>query len=103
MYLPIHFSIILSAHTFISQSSGSYKSLLRYFFHKVFIEIVHLAHICFDDHAQVQYTFHPQAVLPILEISCQLYVTVIVFDGVAVVPELYAQTLVVELYISVVG
>jgi hypothetical protein len=69
-YLHIPESIILAhaVQTFKSQTSGSYKSLLKYFFHRVSLEIVHLAHICLAVtplafvQVQVQNTLHPHFV-----------------------------------------
>jgi hypothetical protein len=76
-YLPIPESInfLPVDFTFKSPISGSYKSFDKYLFHRVSLEIVHFAQICFfvpalaKAHDQVQYIFQPQAEAAIVSIS----------------------------------
>jgi len=53
----------------MSPSSGSYKSFVKYFLPRAACEIVHFAHICIADKAQVPNIFHPPERVPVSDFT----------------------------------
>jgi len=53
----------------MSPSSGSYKSFVKYFLPRAACEIVHFAHICIADKAQVPNIFHPPEGVPVSDFT----------------------------------